>query len=1754
MNETNPYSRYSSLQEHQKNKSGKKTNLLLLPLIAGVLEGCSANGNTLSDGESQARSVTLDNAKPNLDERDSGNKQIVTGDEQNNKIVTGSGNDEVHAAGGDDMIRTGTGVDTVDAGAGDDVIVVVGANTPDMATYTQYSITDITDPRGSGIDVSSIVSLDEINNNLEDEGYGDTIDGGTHGVNGDTLIVYGTTDLRFADIRNVENIIINSDVTFNIEQLQELGLVAITGGDGAFLRLRSIDGEDAEINLDELNLDNVEYIDVGRSVTVVADDSAALGGIKLILGEGEVQVDTSVGDEFTSINLVPGITISIDGGSQEHEVTPDSISLQTFGGQVNTGFPIPGGGLRFVTEDDFTVAHDTPIVESFVGTNNRDSIVMGPSDTAAGRGGSDYFVIDEKAGESYSLSYTITDFEQAKDFIVLDGASFQRGQGGTYAAPEGTNELVIVFNQASETLTISQVGHPDRVYNIVLEGITLGGAINIPASAFQYEYVRQNLATEGTRLSPEHAAHIWINSAPHVHGPEEISVKHGSPFQFDAFEGLGLSVSDTNTNILKVVLTVENGILSLSDTGAIALGSGTNRISMKGTQSEINSILRGLSFEQTSAEFTPGTHINMEVREIIQVGEPGIGSGIRFQEVEGETTTAQIKVNSDPVVTSKTSFRVFENDPDAVIAFTAIDPDGYQTGQVRYEIIGGNDEGLFEIDEFSGEITLTAALDKEYINERGFNDVRPAYRLTVRVTDDENRVTETRVTVDIRNVDEPPVVQDGVVFRVNEYVEATDASDARFVIGGIYASQPDDSYGLIRFRIEGEWSSLFDVITVDDYDGDDARIRLIRGQENMFDYENGINEYTLTIIATERDWIGEDLETTVTATVRILDVNEKATEIYLDRNIVSQGIDTSLGATEVGELSSNDPEGDRPNYRIKSVMLDGEAIDGVFRIINGNSLVIVRDATIAEFGSEYEVTISWNGYSDRVNEETFSVHIGGAQLPPTFVIQENVPVVERHLDVDFGGRTDLQIVRAEGDGVSLIDGNTIKVSGTYDHEALNGRLPITLTLEQTDGTTYTQTLYVEVQDQQEPPAPDAASYSFNIDEDAALNSLVGRVRATDPDGDTITYSITSGNTNEMFSINASTGAIKVNKPLDHEDTSVYTLTVTISQGEGLPSIDRQVTINIGDVNEAPAFQQSSYTFSAGEDSTVIGTVSAADEDAGQTLSYEIHSGNVDDTFQIDSSTGEITLADGKYLDYEFGTRTYTLRIRVSDGNGERDRVEVTINVEDVNEAPYFPSEAYAVSIDEDEIGQREDSLPVAYDPEGGELTYSIVSSDPEGIPLEVDPTTRSYTITGSGFDYETNSEYTVVIGATDSSGNTGTATLTVFVGPINEAPSEPTLDGNHLSATSNTAPGAITIGTLTATDPEGQPVSYELVSVVLDKDASDVTSGFVIDDTGRLQVRQGYTITAAAGDTYTVTVKSSDGEESSANTEFTVTVGGGVSLDPTYSIDENDRASKNIDVTFAGLDNPLLEAATIETGTIQVIPSLSGTQVRVTGPFDYESLENGYVEVELTVSHGEPSSYVEGVETANRETITQTVYIQINDVDETPAQARILPIAEKALPENNDDETHFGTDVSDTFEYGVDSSNGEIHGSGISNILGFNAEEDKILLTDSDTNDKIDFSEMLDAYGREYTVSVHQAESLNLDFGLDLQDGEYDTIEIDFSGATGEKTPDVDEKSVLRVVLSEKINEDLLKADANMFNNAEDFASALGAEETLLFG
>ena len=312
---------------------------------------------------------------------------------------------------------------------------------------------------------------------------------------------------------------------------------------------------------------------------------------------------------------------------------------------------------------------------------------------------------------------------------------------------------------------------------------------------------------------------------------------------------------------------------------------------------------------------------------------------------------------------------------------------------------------------------------------------------------------------------------------------------------------------------------------------------------------------------------------------------------------------------------------------------------------------------------------------------------------------------------------------------------------------------------------------------QQPPAFDLQGYNFDLAENADGSSSrvsLGTVSATDPENETLTYSLVGGNASGSFEIDAASGELfYVGSGEDHESgTTSFDLTVRASDGD--QSTDTTVTVSVTDVNEMPAFGQQGYAFDLAESAdgstnrVSLGSVSATDPESS-TVSYSLVGGNEAGLFEIDAESGELFYA-GSGEDYESGSTQFDLWVRASDGDQSTD-TSVTVSVTDMDETPGFGQQAYAFDLAENADGSTNRvslGSVSATDPDSSTLSYSLVGGNASGS-FEIDASSGELFYVGTGEDYESGAtRYDLTVRASDGDRSTDT-TVTVDVTDVDEA-------------------------------------------------------------------------------------------------------------------------------------------------------------------------------------------------------------------------------------------------------------------------------------------------------------------------------------------------------------------------------------------------
>ena len=403
---------------------------------------------------------------------------------------------------------------------------------------------------------------------------------------------------------------------------------------------------------------------------------------------------------------------------------------------------------------------------------------------------------------------------------------------------------------------------------------------------------------------------------------------------------------------------------------------------------------------------------------------------------------------------------------------------------------------------------------------------------------------------------------------------------------------------------------------------------------------------------------------------------------------------------------------------------------------------------------------------------------------------------------------------------------------------------------------------VTIQDVNEAPTI-TSSNTFTVAENSTNGVIVGDITSQDPDIEapfnSLTYSITSGNTNDAFAI-SNTGTITVNGDgkIDFETTPSYALIVEVADG-GSPALTGTATITVNVNLAAPDISPSVPTLTATQ-FVAIPPITIDASAGGVVASYSI-SPNLPAGLSIDPSSGEISGTPTAVA----GEQTYTITATNTTGT---DTASVTITVNAAAVADTAPSFAQGASI-ADQTHTVNTMITALTLPEAsggnGALTYALTPALPAGLSFNANTRTLAGTPTMAA-SMQTYT-YTVIDNdANIAGGDSASLMFTITVNAAAVADTAPSFaQGASIADQTHTVNTMITALTLPEASGGNGALTYALTP--------DLPAGLSFNANTRTLA--GTPTMAASMQTYTYTVIDNDANIAggdSASLMFTITV------------------------------------------------------------------------------------------------------------------------------------------------------------------------------------------------------------------------------------------------------------------------------------------
>ena len=406
--------------------------------------------------------------------------------------------------------------------------------------------------------------------------------------------------------------------------------------------------------------------------------------------------------------------------------------------------------------------------------------------------------------------------------------------------------------------------------------------------------------------------------------------------------------------------------------------------------------------------------------------------------------------------------------------------------------------------------------------------------------------------------------------------------------------------------------------------------------------------------------------------------------------------------------------------------------------------------------------------------------------------------------------------------------------------------------------------------------------------------------ASDPDGDTLTFSI--ANPPSWASFDTTTGSLS-GAPMNADDGTYGNIVISVSDGElsaSLPAFSITVTA----INSAPQISGSApASVNAGDRYLFTPTVSDPDDD---TLTFSIL--NSPSWASFDTSIGRLT---GTPTNADAGTHA-NIVISVSDGefSASLPAFSITVNAVITNSPPQI-SGTPSISVN---AGDSYSFTPTASDPDGDTLTFSI-ANPPSWASFD----TSTGRLSGTTTNVDDGTYANIVISVSDGEFSASLSAFSITVNAvITNAP--PQISGTP--TTSIDAGGNYSF-TPAASDPDGDTLTFSIANPP-SWASFDTTTGSL----------SGAPMNADDGTYGNIVISVSDGEFSASLPAFSITVTAinsapQISGTPTTSINANSSYSftpnasdpDGDSLTFSISGQPLWASFDTSTGELSGTPN-----------------------------------------------------------------------------------------------------------------------------------------------------------------------------------------------------------------------------------------
>ena len=1044
-----------------------------------------------------------------------------------------------------------------------------------------------------------------------------------------------------------------------------------------------------------------------------ADDDTVSGDLRFAILDGNTVTKDSIEREVFAIDEVSGVITLKEAGLLDHETKGEfKLTVGVTDGRVDDADnPIYTTGELTITvtnfdeEPEFTgdltgaVADNValPAGDAITITGDIDGLVD-PEGDAIPAGGK--VTVKTEQGTYGTLTFADSEVAGAADGAGTWTYTLDRTSDATKALADGvveTDRFTLVYTEGS------------NVYETDIVISVTGGnnAVEFDADSYGPFQVPENLglavdaARTVTATDPEGETVSYSISATYNDGTDDIDAS--SLFQIDADGAITLTrLLDRETDPARYELTVtagildNNGVLQETDTATIiydvfdhdetpglnAVGDDLTGDVRTGTDgAEVTDIrftisdkdeidphafvisARGATTAETAAKFDVVEDSANPGQYILKVED-----GERLALNTGDEILLDVQVHDDADVPSAGKY---SNTIELTLTVLA-DEDTNDTAPTFAEV--SYDRSIDEVADVTadgamhGTIIISAdGREWSYVLDNALTE-GDSITETITFTVDGTPSADTLdlVIEHLAGGDYSYSINGGDAVNLGTDYTAAITGDTGTSDVGAPVTADDPDIGALTYSLSGAGNELFNV-------DDSGQISVV----GALDFET-TPTYTLTLTASDGD---NTPDATTTVTINVLDVDETP-DTDASFAIVSVGGHTDPRANEElrVDIDAEDPNGGVDTSTISYAWYaDGDEV---------NVLSSVATFTPTAAGSYYARVKYQDGNANpEATVDTPTLTVAAANQAPTItdplaasIDAGDYTSATGTVSVDYG------VSDAEGDTLSytfLVNNNPEPTNQGFTINSDSGAITFTgselihgttndviLVVQVSDdrGGTAQSTVTVSVASVSAPPVFGANAVAWEtgyengaVDEDVAIGTALATITATDPESDALTYRVKVGSGDALFEMVGD--KLQIKAALDFETAQTHAVIVEVSD-DGGASYDAEttVTIDVGNVDEAPTFAQDTFTFDVVKGDDLRGfmqTIMATDPEGATDLTYAL-AGSGATGFSIDDETGEITVNRDILARDE--DRVYRFSVEATDATDNTGSTDITVNV------------------------------------------------------------------------------------------------------------------------------------------------------------------------------------------------------------------------------------------------------------------------------------------------------------------------------------------------------------------------------------------------------------------------------------------------------------------------------------------------------------